>query len=330
MRRATPPFLVLIFTTFIAAVIVSSCASLKESQPLFTQKEYEKMLAGSLDADYIGTENCLKACHEHDQIAAYLKESVHGQQVESGTGMPLVNCETCHGPGSQAIAKVAENKKCDTSKFIPIKELPATARSLVCLKCHSSHSMANMQLWATSQHAVSEVSCTDCHKLHKSIHQKLEGNEVNNLCTVCHRDVAIQCSLFSRHPIKEGKMSCSSCHEPHGSMVENNLAAPDVKSLCGRCHAEKCGPFVYEHADLTDNCTNCHQPHGSPFSGMLRYQEPFLCLQCHTGHTEHYSDSYVPPEPGYKRGIFTRCTSCHSQIHGSDGWSELPMSGFIR
>ncbi len=306
---------------------LAACATLKESRPVFPLKEYEKMLVGPLDAEYIGNESCLKSCHDHDQIALILKESVHGQQTERGSAMPLVNCETCHGPGSQAVAHAAENKKCDTGKFIQLKELPAGARSLVCLKCHSAYSMSNMQYWPSSQHALADVSCSDCHKLHAGPRQKIEGAEINRVCAECHPEVTAQFSFFSRHPLNEGRMTCATCHEPHGSVNEQNLTAVDIKGLCARCHAEKTGPFVYEHADLMDDCGQCHQPHGSPFAGLLRYQEPFLCLECHTGHTEHGSEEN--PTPGYNRAIFTKCTNCHSMVHGTDTKGDTPTGGYI-
>lgn len=73
---------------------------MKTSRPVVPMREYEGVLVGSLFADYVGNEACLKACHDHDQTAAFLAESVHGHQMVEGTEMPLVNCETCHGPGS--------------------------------------------------------------------------------------------------------------------------------------------------------------------------------------------------------------------------------------
>lgn len=311
-----------------AVLITLSCAALKTSQPILPIRDYERLLAGPLDADYIGNDKCLKACHDHDQVNIFLRESVHGSQVESGTGMPLVNCETCHGPGSQAVARATEDKKCDTKKFVQIKELPAGARSLICLKCHSSHSMGNMQYWSASQHAQAEVACSDCHKLHKSPHQKLGGEEINELCYGCHPQARFEFSLFSRHPLKEGKMSCATCHDPHGSINESNLSAPDIKGVCIGCHADRIGPFVFEHGDLMDDCSQCHQPHGSPFGGLLRYQEPFLCLGCHSGHGER--GRTANPTEGYKRAIYTKCTNCHPQIHGSDQPGDTtPGSVFI-
>ncbi len=302
-----------------AVLTVGGCAALKSSQPLLADREYERLLVGPLEADYIGNDKCLSACHDHDQNAAYLRVSVHGQQTAEDTGMPLVNCETCHGPGNLAVANAVAAKKCDIKKLISLKDLPAGARSLLCLKCHSSFSMTAMEHWSASQHAQADVSCSDCHKLHEQSSQKIEGDAINRLCFECHPEVAAQSRYLSRHPLQEGKMTCVSCHDPHGSGNENGLAAADLKSLCGGCHANVTGPFVFEHADVTEDCCSCHVAHGSPFGGLLRYQEPFLCLQCHAGHAESH---VAIPHADYKRGMFTRCTNCHSQIHGTDAGAD--------
>jgi DmsE family decaheme c-type cytochrome len=198
---------------------------------------------------------------------------------------------------------------------------------MICLKCHSSHSMVGMQFWPGSQHALAEVACSDCHKLHRSPRQKLVGAEINDLCISCHGQIRAQFALFSRHPLAEGKMTCVTCHEPHGSTNDRGLREMDTRALCGKCHGEKAGPFRYEHADVGEDCLTCHSPHGSAFSGLLRYQEPFLCLQCHAGHADPVGSG--TPSAGLKKAMYTRCTTCHTQIHGSDTPGAHLRGGFV-
>jgi DmsE family decaheme c-type cytochrome len=151
-------------------------------------KEYEKLIAGRLDADYVGTDSCVEKCHTHDRLTKDFRTSLHGGQVTAGTGMPLVNCESCHGPGSLAIGNV-RNETCDFKTFIPLKEIPSGAQSLVCLKCHSSFSLANLSGWSSSRHAVANVSCSDCHQIHKGPQQKVARDEITDLCVTCHKEV---------------------------------------------------------------------------------------------------------------------------------------------
>ena len=109
-----------------SALAVSGCSSLKESSTSMPIKEYEKVIAGRLDADYVGTDTCVEQCHVHDSLTKDFRMSIHGGQVVAGSGMPLVNCESCHGPGSLAVANI-ENETCKFDTFIPLDEIPAGA-----------------------------------------------------------------------------------------------------------------------------------------------------------------------------------------------------------
>lgn len=301
------------------ALAVAACAGLKQDKPLLPIESYERMIVGRFDADYVGTDNCVKKCHKHQKITDDFRHSVHGEQIRPETGLPLVNCESCHGPGSLAIEKIGDDvaandqqgAKCDTSKFLDIMNLPAPAQSLICLKCHSAASTPSLALWNASLHALNDVSCFDCHKLHQGPQQKVSREEMAEMCYACHPEVKAENGLFSHHPIREKKMACTDCHEPHGSTQEHLLKGNTVKETCTRCHMEKQGPFAFEHGDVTENCSNCHAPHGSVNNQLLTASMPFLCLQCHSGHT-------AGSTPESTTLFNNRCTDCHSQIHGTD------------
>lgn len=308
---------------FIFSLLTSfGCSPLKASKPLLPIAEYEKMIVGNISADYVGTNNCVSACHAHDALTSYFRKSIHGEQKNRETSLPLVNCESCHGPGSLAIANIKEKNshqdnshdRCDTSKLIPIKELPSQAQSLICLKCHSAASTPALAFWNTSIHALNDVSCISCHKLHNDSRQKVSHETMAELCYGCHPDVKAQFALFAHHPVRERKMHCFDCHDPHGSAQPKMLKGVTIKDTCGRCHGDKTGPFVYEHGDVTETCTNCHFPHGSVNRRLLSAAMPFLCIQCHNpGHR-----SLLSTTTATKTLFANRCTDCHSSIHGSD------------
>ncbi|HEY5973818.1 MAG TPA: DmsE family decaheme c-type cytochrome [Geobacteraceae bacterium] len=294
---------------------------MRKDKPLLPVQEYERMIVGRLDAEYVGTDNCIAKCHTHDRLTDNFRHSVHGEQKTFDTGLPLVNCESCHGPGSLAIEKIDENvarlgeagKKCDTSKFLDLQGLPPQAQSLICLKCHATASIPVLSHWNASPHALNDVSCLDCHKLHQGPQQKVSRVEMAELCYQCHPEVKAENNLFSHHPLREKKMACSDCHNPHGATQDKLLHGSTPKETCSRCHMEKQGPFVYEHADVTENCANCHAPHGSVNARLLTATQPFLCLQCHSGHGTSLNST-----PGAKQLFMNRCTDCHSQVHGTD------------
>ena len=310
--------LLVLAVTLAGLTACTDLTTLRVSRPIAPITDYEKFLVGSLEADYVGDENCLKSCHKHDQIAKDFKHSVHGDQIAVDTGLPLVNCESCHGPGSLAIANAAEKKACDFKTLLPLHEFPAPAQAMLCLKCHSAASTPTLANWNGNIHAMNDVSCFSCHKLHTGPQQKVGRHEQQRMCEGCHQQIKMEFTQFSHHPVPEHRIACTDCHDPHNSASPFNLKGITVKAVCTRCHMEYQGPFVYEHADVTEDCTNCHKPHGSPNNNLLTVAEPFLCLQCHAGHHGQLSTEGMLTNKAMKQALYTRCSDCHSSIHGTD------------
>lgn len=309
------------------SLFTGGCVNLRESKPILPIREYEKMIVGNLNAEYVGTQNCLAACHEHDKLKLFFDSSTMGAQLQKESGLPLVDCETCHGPGSLAIeglsrelvesdAKKGIKTKCDFKTLIDLKTLPATAQSLICLKCHTANATFNLHNWNAGLHAINEVSCFTCHNIHIGPDLKVTPRASGKLCISCHKSAQAQFSLPSHHPLLEGRVFCVDCHNPHGSAADHSLTKDSVKETCVLCHPDKRGPFRYQHADIGENCTHCHNAHGSVNTTLLKSREPFLCLQCHEGHRLNQISGSISAERA--RAFYTRCTDCHSAIHGSD------------
>ncbi len=297
--------IILVFTFF-------GCTYLQVSKPILKQSELEKMIAGRFDADYVGTSTCLFKCHEHDLLHEYFKKSVHAEQIAKDTALPLVNCETCHGPGSLAIENIKEvngKKQCDFESLIDLKKLPAGAKNLTCLKCHTISSTPALVYFRGSAHELSDVACSDCHKIHQSPLQKVGYEEQANMCVGCHKKVKAQFTSPSHHPVFEKKMVCTDCHNPHGTNNDKLIKKDSIREACIRCHMEKGTTFSFPHGDVIDDCTNCHNPHGSINDNLLKFREPVLCLRCHKGH-------YISSAADAKK-LYNRCSDCHSSVHGS-------------
>jgi len=337
-RHLNKPFLILL----VILAFAGGCAGLKESKPILPIREYEKMIVGNLNADYVGTQNCLAACHEHDRLKLYFDASTMGAQLKKESGMPLVDCESCHGPGSLAIkgltkelveANAAKGIKtaCDYKTLIDLKNLPATAQSLICLKCHTANATFNLHNWNAGPHAINDVSCFDCHDIHAGPDLKVTPRASGKLCFSCHHSIQVQFSLPSHHPLKEGRVFCVDCHNPHGGFNEKNLLQDSVKETCVQCHPDKRGPFRYQHADIMEDCLNCHSQHGSVNAMLLNAREPFLCLQCHVGHNRNSTDNAdLSISAGRAQALYSRCSDCHSRIHGTDMPSSLGRGRFTR
>jgi DmsE family decaheme c-type cytochrome len=112
----------------------------------------------------------------------------------------------------------------------------------------------------------------------------------------------------------EGFMACTSCHNPHGTVTAKLVDANTVNEKCYSCHAEKRGPFLWEHAPVTESCLNCHSPHGSINPNMLTVAPPRLCQQCHVPN-RHPTQ---PQNPQARFVIWQSCMNCHPQVHGSN------------
>jgi len=104
---------------------------------------------------------------------------------------------------------------------------------------------------------------------------------------------------------------CSDCHNPHGSATEAMIREDSINDNCYKCHAEKRGPFLFEHAPVRENCTNCHDPHGSINVASLKISVPRLCYECHT--IDHSQSG-----PNSQFTMSRACLNCHTNIHGSN------------
>ena len=135
-------------------------------------------------------------------------------------------------------------------------------------------------------------------------------------CGTCHLQKRAQTMRSSHMPVREGKMTCTSCHNPHGTVTPTLLKENSLNDNCYRCHAEKRGPYLHSHPPAVESCANCHDPHGTNHEKMLKLARPRLCERCHdTGH------------PGNPRGrefaslkyvMGRACSNCHVAVHGSN------------
>jgi DmsE family decaheme c-type cytochrome len=114
-------------------------------------------------------------------------------------------------------------------------------------------------------------------------------------------------------------MDCASCHNPHGSAAPKMIKNDSANDTCYTCHADKRGPFLWEHPPARENCMNCHDPHGSHNEKMLVARLPFLCQRCHNG-SGHPAAPYDQTSINSQnaRSLTGSCTNCHPTIHGSN------------
>ena len=306
-----PTFLIVTALALWCVTLLSTSAPPVLAAPASTAVAPAK--AQAPQAKLVGEETCL-GCHE-DQRRGY-HGSAHGRAADRRSPAARQGCESCHGPGSAHIEDPSANPLVRFTGAAPQQENAA---------CASCHNRGPHALWEGSQHESRDVTCATCHSVHafKSDAAQLKARTEQDVCATCHRDKIAKLDRSGHMPVREGKMQCSTCHDPHGSTNVRLLTRGDsVGEFCSSCHADKRGPYLWEHAPVRDGCATCHDPHGSSNERMLVSKPPILCQRCHIA-TRHPSTIYDAGLIGSAASpsvrIYARsCVTCHSAIHGSN------------
>lgn len=280
---------------------------------------------GKVEKDLVlnGDAKCTH-CHEESDAPALLAigKTKHGTRADLRTP----SCTSCHG---ESKSHLSFRGKGDAPKpdftFSKKSKIPAAESNAACSACHKGGQHIN---WPTSIHANSGVACNSCHNVHAQRDKVLVKATQPEVCFTCHKEQRVLVNKPSHHPVLEGKVVCSDCHNAHGSNGPKLMKRDTIPDTCYTCHMEKRGPFIRKHEPAED-CTICHNPHGTSADNLLKTRPPFLCQQCHE------PSSHQSGIPGFgnagvvgggqgntsgNRGITQArsCLNCHTQIHGSN------------
>ena len=285
-------------------------------------------------ADALREDAVCTRCHDDTEIKPVLSiyQTRHGVRADSRTP----TCQSCHGSSEKHVkgdAALAERAPTDI-QFGRGGAYPQSEPDLqagACLTCHKSGARAH---WAGSQHQRNDLSCANCHRVHVRDDPVLSKATQPNVCFACHKEQRAQLHRVSTHPIAAGKMGCSDCHNPHGSVGTHLLVKRTVNETCYTCHAEKRGPFLWEHGPVIEDCANCHTPHGSVSAPLLKQRTPWLCQDCHSGDHANQINSGANLQAGNVTTVNgnaplanaaaraqlngRNCMNCHVLIHGSN------------
>jgi len=232
------------------------------------------------------------------------------------------------------VAGVVSCANMSQTQILPPPQIPGATYigSEACAQCHADIakdfvSASHYKLKAPGDNA-KNIGCESCHGP-GSKHSDSGGapNTIVNphkspeACFACHLDKKAQFNLPSHHPVLEGKISCTDCHDPHKGdvIIGGGTELMSKNEICAKCHTEQMGPFIFQHEATREGCTTCHNPHGSVNARLLVARNQTLCLRCHfqqQTNTGHILIGDFDHTTFLNRGT---CWSagCHEAIHGS-------------
>jgi len=278
-----------------------------------------------------GADTCIK-CHDVDSEYPVFDifKTPHGVQADKRTPFGTLQCESCHGPGDKVPGSKGRYRGAHVGhirpgdKRPPILDFgrkgnaPVAEQNRMCMGCHTGDDRID---WPGSAHQRAELSCADCHTIHAAKDPVLDKESQPDVCFRCHQKQRAEFQLPSNHPVRFGQLACTDCHSVHGAANDMLLKRPTLNETCYTCHADKRGPFLWEHEPVAEDCTICHTPHGSIHPALLKKRPPLLCQQCHSQFT-HANDSFTAAglPGGIPSGFLLAgsCTNCHSEVHGSN------------
>lgn len=245
--------------------------------------------------------DCLD-CHE--EMDASLRDTPHRLSSEIKGVTVQVACVSCHNGAESHLDDP------DRSTIESPAELSGKDVFDLCTQCHPGH--VTIDNYGFDAHSIEELNCSECHRVHGHNRDLLLDDKAE-FCTKCHREKVTGFSLNSSHPINSGSITCLSCHR-FTKRLDANLEY-EFGGVCGSCHPDKSGPFLYEHEAVNSysldgaGCTECHDPHASANDFLLRQPVSQLCRQCHypAGHFSEHGGIWADYD----------CQICHSDLHGS-------------
>ncbi len=163
-----------------------------------------------------------------------------------------IGCEACHGPGKDHATSG------DKTKIVNPKNLKPEAQAIVCGQCHTRGSDATGAAWPTGMKP-GDTSFPATWKPVAVGHADVwpDGSAKG------HRQQYLD-FIQSKH---YGKLTCTTCHDPHKAQAQPFLTKAKGNDLCVKCHAGQADVAKHEpyHAKAKDptklpTCEQCHMP----------------------------------------------------------------------
>ncbi len=239
------------------------------------QADWSKTHHAKAYATLVGNAGASKTCYACHTVSANGNglTAPAGWDMTPDPGYQDVQCESCHGPGTEHV-KLPDNK----AKW-PLARLTLTKASASCAACHTGKHTPFAEQWAASGHsqiitsAVSNANpaCKNCH----------DGKTVLKAWGVNTNYVEKDSAAFSA-------TTCAVCHNPHGSTNDHQLRFPinnpdPDQNLCMKCHLRRGEPVPGGYG------SSPHAPQGFVLLGLGGYRPAGVAIDSLITLTTHAS-----------------------------------------
>lgn len=209
----------------------------------------------------------------HAQEAHPLEHTMNGYQ-DPPFGQLAIGCERCHGPGELHVASRKKDPLAEEVDFTIVnpRHLTPALRDAVCEQCHlQGEAIIPRRGRAQSDYRPG----LPLHEYVSIFVRPPEAEDPRRI--VGHVQQMHQSKCYQK---SGGKMSCSSCHDPHGQPPKETKVV-FYNDRCRACHsppggkaaagkgllAHDCSLALPERQASEDNCLFCHMPR-SPSSNI--------------------------------------------------------------
>lgn len=211
---------------------------------------------------------------------------------------PGINCEACHGPGSEHIEEFKdyeEGSPWTDLKILDINELTTQQRSEMCAPCHA-------KMYPLSPGYKPEDRLYDHYGIHTLEHVDFypDGRDLGENFTY---------TLWLLNPCAEsGELDCVYCHTSSG---RNRFPGEKSDRSCLPCHEELVNDpeshTFHSASSEGSRCIACHMPR-TEFARMIRHDHSFLgptpqatiefespnaCNICHKDESAAWADEWA-------------------------------------
>jgi len=261
------------------------------------------------DNNEIPTSHTCDGCH----FTGYMSSGI---RVELG-----INCENCHGPGSNHVENDIKENIYMATRHDPIRSME------VCLQCHMRNvdkrldSLTIQELYKTAKdYAYGFEPGMSLTKYKKAMPYKPGINDAKFYGNGVGKNNRMQGNEYVQTTMYKHGITCMNCHDPHS--LDNTAQNPRGDEFCMSCH--KMGSPLGPH----ESTLTAHTKHKIDSKGSS-------CIECHMPKTgKHTGQSpitvrthvfrFIYPKESIEYGVSNACNNCHTDK--SLEWSDKTLA----